>query len=318
MSSGKVYAVAVGRRAGLYATWQECNAQVTGYKGALYKSFASEEAARGYLSSLGHNRVNALSSSSSSSHYSPASTHSQPPSVKLPAGRLFKSYTPARVKSAKRARTAVALSDEQLLDTRGKEASPLTATDAAVAQASTSNAADDLIAEAPEPKRSKRKSRAKDGANHFVAQEGDIEVYTDGSFKDGCGGVGVYFGEGDERNVSEPLPGEHQTSPRAELYAIIRALQLVPPVKGKRLIIHTDHLNAIGHLTLGWTRNHNHDLLNLIDDMLREREDTVIFNKVKAHCGIPGNEAVDALANRGADLNIKQRKPVRSTLRFMM
>lgn len=41
----KYYVVWVGRQPGLYATWAECCAQVDGFSGALYRSFASPEAA---------------------------------------------------------------------------------------------------------------------------------------------------------------------------------------------------------------------------------------------------------------------------------
>lgn len=48
-------------------------------------------------------------------------------------------------------------------------------------------------------------------------------IYTDGACrKNGKlgsqGGIGVYFGENDIRNISEKLPGPIQTNQRAELY----------------------------------------------------------------------------------------------------
>lgn len=35
----KIYAVKVGLSPGLYTTWKECEKQVKGFPGALYKSF---------------------------------------------------------------------------------------------------------------------------------------------------------------------------------------------------------------------------------------------------------------------------------------
>ena len=35
------YAVAKGRETGVFSTWPECQAQVNGYKGAVFKSFQS-------------------------------------------------------------------------------------------------------------------------------------------------------------------------------------------------------------------------------------------------------------------------------------
>ncbi len=46
---GKIYAVKVGRKTGLFHSWEECEKQVKEYKGAIYKSFSSEEEAKSYL-----------------------------------------------------------------------------------------------------------------------------------------------------------------------------------------------------------------------------------------------------------------------------
>ncbi len=45
----KVYAVAVGRRSGLFADWPSAEAQVKGFAGAKYRSFPSEREARAWL-----------------------------------------------------------------------------------------------------------------------------------------------------------------------------------------------------------------------------------------------------------------------------
>jgi ribonuclease HI len=48
--AGKCYAVRVGRRPGIYSTWDECNAQVSGFSGAVFKSFKSQEEALAFIS----------------------------------------------------------------------------------------------------------------------------------------------------------------------------------------------------------------------------------------------------------------------------
>jgi viroplasmin and RNaseH domain-containing protein len=45
----KVYAVRKGRIVGLYKTWEECEKQVKGYKGAEYKSFKTTMEVNGYM-----------------------------------------------------------------------------------------------------------------------------------------------------------------------------------------------------------------------------------------------------------------------------
>lgn len=46
----KYYAVTKGRKTGIYTTWGECETQVKGFSGAVYKSFATETEAKRFLS----------------------------------------------------------------------------------------------------------------------------------------------------------------------------------------------------------------------------------------------------------------------------
>lgn len=45
----KYYAVRIGKTPGIYYTWDDCKAQVEGYKGAVYKGFASIEEADAFI-----------------------------------------------------------------------------------------------------------------------------------------------------------------------------------------------------------------------------------------------------------------------------
>ena len=47
--SKKYYAVKVGKTTGVFETWEECEASVKGYPGALYKSFKKEADAYAYM-----------------------------------------------------------------------------------------------------------------------------------------------------------------------------------------------------------------------------------------------------------------------------
>lgn len=50
MAKNKYYAVKKGRVPGIYRTWAECQKQVTGYPGALFKGFVTKEEANAFLS----------------------------------------------------------------------------------------------------------------------------------------------------------------------------------------------------------------------------------------------------------------------------
>ena len=136
-------------------------------------------------------------------------------------------------------------------------------------------------------------------------------VFTDGSClnngtKYASGGIGVYFGDDDPRNLSEKLNGEKQTNNRAELTAVIRALQETTC----SLKICTDSMYVQKGITLWikkWEHNNwktskntdveNKDLWQLLQYLIKDRD--ISFQYVKAHCGIKGNECADLLANNG-------------------
>lgn len=46
---GKYYAVKTGRETGIFESWAECEAQVKGFKGAIYKSFSTVDEAKQFL-----------------------------------------------------------------------------------------------------------------------------------------------------------------------------------------------------------------------------------------------------------------------------
>ncbi|ORX92216.1 ribonuclease H1-like protein [Basidiobolus meristosporus CBS 931.73] len=144
-------------------------------------------------------------------------------------------------------------------------------------------------------------------------------IFTDGSSrgngKAGCrAGVGVYFGQDDPRNVSEPLLGK-QTNQRAEIMAAIRAIENAGDDELK-LNIKTDSQYLINAITV-WIHNwkarqwktsagkdvENKDLIQKLDQLITRRPGKVRFTHVKGHSGVPGNEMADMLANAGAELH---------------
>ncbi len=47
--SNKYYAVKIGRKPGIYNTWDDCKKQVNGYSGAVYKSFSDVSEAKVFI-----------------------------------------------------------------------------------------------------------------------------------------------------------------------------------------------------------------------------------------------------------------------------
>lgn len=116
------------------------------------------------------------------------------------------------------------------------------------------------------------------------------------------------------RNISERLHGDIQTNQRAELTAILRALQTVPPTHG--VLIWSDSMYAIKCVTewfVKWESNgwkthkgpvQNRDLVEMVLQEIRKREalrTKTVIKWIKGHEGNRGNVAADGLAVRGAN-----------------
>ncbi|CAK5264469.1 unnamed protein product [Mycena citricolor] len=147
-------------------------------------------------------------------------------------------------------------------------------------------------------------------------------VYTDGACKGNgkpgsVAGVGVWWGPSDPRNIAERCPGD-QTNNRAELIAIVRALEETP-ISKKPLLIRSDSVYSIkclGEWLPGWVRNNwtsslgesvkNKEIIRYIATLLNARAlkgQKVHFEHVKGHSGEAGNEGADLMANHGAALH---------------
>ena len=148
-----------------------------------------------------------------------------------------------------------------------------------------------------------------------------VNVWTDGAcqgnqFKSRAkAGVGVWFGHNDSRNISQRLRGSPQTNNRAELTAIVRAIQQFKKTSSNPnqvLVVHTDSQyckNGIESWMKNWKKNgwktssrkpvKNQDLWKQLDEL--KKECNVRFKWVKAHSGIEGNEEADNLAVEGCD-----------------
>ena len=116
------------------------------------------------------------------------------------------------------------------------------------------------------------------------------------------------------RNLSEALTGPRQTNQRAELTAILRALDTIP--RDTDVTIVTDSRYAIDCVTLwhvNWRRNgwktsagkavENRDLVEHILGKMEERgalQTRTTFEWIKGHANHPGNVEADSLAVTGA------------------
>lgn len=152
-----------------------------------------------------------------------------------------------------------------------------------------------------------------------------LSIYTDGACLangtlGGRAGIGVFYDVNDPRNISTRLPGPHQTNQRAELYAVLKALESLhtqPPCV-RNVVIFTDSKYVVKGLTVwatkweqeGWKTLKNKQVVSM--DLFKRARDmistlnanglTVKFIHVPGHSGIWGNEQADRLAVAGAQM----------------
>ena len=147
-----------------------------------------------------------------------------------------------------------------------------------------------------------------------------ICVYTDGACsnngnKNARAGIGIYFGEGDERNVSKPIGGK-QTNNTAELKAIIEVYYMLEREinEGRNILICSDSQYAIWCCTTygekcaatNWKKKKgkeipNCELVKQAFGLFKDKKN-IQFKKVLAHTkgddkDSIGNEGADKLAN---------------------
>lgn len=127
-------------------------------------------------------------------------------------------------------------------------------------------------------------------------------VYTDGGCVnngriDALAGIGVHFDHNTEYvDISEPIEGK-QTNNRAELIAIIRALETLK--KDQNVMIHSDSQYSLNGITGVNKRHKNVELFDKIDKLVKNRSGKTLWKYVKGHSGAEdGNAKADALATQ--------------------
>ncbi|KKZ64589.1 ribonuclease HI [[Emmonsia] crescens] len=347
----KFYSVKFGFQPGVYHTWNDCLTQVTGFKGAVFQSFPTLEEANAFLTGT-QAAATPGSTSTGTKFYGVqqgrkpgvytdwAVTQDQVRGFRGPKYRRFATWAEAdsyvrqgqqtseEIQAAQDTEPnpdpswkmnlpgAPGLTSERPTDADGNEYPPGLGP---LPPGAVDGFDPNVVLDPTTGKLKYRSPYDKVPTKQQPGRPGPLKIYTDGSsLRNGTmgakAGVGVYFGPGDERNVSEPLKGSRQTNQRAELTAIIRALDIAP--RHRDVTIFTDSKYAINCVTVwfvNWQRNkwmtaqdkpvENKDLIQSI--LLKIEERTLLnvktlFEWVRGHSRDPGNEAADRLAVNGA------------------
>jgi len=159
---------------------------------------------------------------------------------------------------------------------------------------------------------------SKDTLSKDTLSKDTINVFTDGACShngrpNAKAGMGVYFSEGDPRNVSKRIVGK-QSNNTGELSAILEVFTLLQSEiqAGKKVTIYTDSkysINCCGAYgekskKKGWKNKYgyipNHELVKRGYELCTQHKN-VTLKHIKAHTGYTdelskGNEGADALA----------------------
>jgi ribonuclease HI len=179
----KYYAVRAGKTPGVYMTWKECQEQITGFKGAQYKSFTSQKDAEDFTAGKEVANSAGAGKGTEEKFYGVAVGH-------YPG--VYETWTEAQeqikdVKGPKYKKFGTREEAEEFVRNGGKAVK----VDAKGRKKEKSNGTG---AEGPSAKKAKTSS----------LKGKTIRVYTDGSSRrngqvGAVAGVGVYFGENDPR-----------------------------------------------------------------------------------------------------------------------
>jgi len=146
----------------------------------------------------------------------------------------------------------------------------------------------------PAPTGAAKKAAAAEKAAAIAVPEGAWTVYADGacSGNPGPAGLGIVLvAPGGKTHEGYEYLGTG-TNNIAELTAILRAAELVPP--SDAFVLHTDSQYSIGVLSKGWKAKANQELVARVKAALAKRSVRLVY--VPGHAGVPLNERADALA----------------------
>lgn len=306
------YAVAKGRQTGIFRSWfvnslfsfysislffrfrGECENQVKGFGGAVFKKFKSQQEAQAFVEGQ------------------PAAKKQKTTQGKINFTKAIDNITSTTTNSKRKATDGVDSDDELFLNL---EEFPDSASSSVTPNEQKRK--DPLAIKFEQPAPTTEKSY--NGFKFMEDSNGFVHVYTDGSCESNgkyaaAAGVGVYFGENHALNISDPVTGR-PTNNAGEIQAAIRAIQVAQTYKVKRLNIFTDShflINSVCKWMSAWKKKDwrlatgrkvvNQKDFQRLDELIESGNMLIKWSYIPAHKGFHGNEEADRLAKIGASL----------------
>uniref|UniRef100_A0A7E4VBB0 Ribonuclease H1 n=1 Tax=Panagrellus redivivus TaxID=6233 RepID=A0A7E4VBB0_PANRE len=309
------YAVALGKKPGVYNTWPECQEQVNGFHGARFKKFNTAEEAADFVDATLKGRPTGVSSKSATGTSSkPKAYYAVARGTKTGIYETWAECT-AAIDGFKFPKYRKFATHDEAAAFIAENSQPTSSPSRPTKRSATAAGLEPGASSVPA-----KKSEPEHAPDSDIHNDPDVPVvYTDGACsgngRNGAiAGYGVYWGDGHPDNVSKPLivgPGQAHTNNRAEYQAVIEAVTQAKQKGLRKLLVRTDSNLLIKSMTQylpGWKKKgwklangedvKNQDLLKEIDALQKDVE--IIFEHVPGHAGIHGNEMADKFARAGA------------------
>lgn len=136
------------------------------------------------------------------------------------------------------------------------------------------------------------------------SQNNEVNLYTDGSFKDGTVSFGIYL-EAKERGfkfygVVNCPQYVSINNIAGELLAVLVGVQVAKDMGYKKINIHYDQNGVEAWYSGAWTANGQLQkiYITLMNQLRLQNDLTFVFRHVKGHSGIQGNVIADQMAKR--------------------
>ncbi|XP_046403882.1 ribonuclease H1-like isoform X2 [Ischnura elegans] len=334
MSGGKYYAVACGRNPGVYFTWEECQRETKGWPNAAYKKFGVEKQAWDFVKEHCPNMKLSAGSSPAKTKVVDVEPSTSGPCSKVSLSELEPSasgpsFKVGLLERLQRLEHQIKKSHENILIELNsikeacllppaKSSMKIAFIDVKDAPAPPSISRTNLSAvesDANPAKRARLEIFGNSPDKFMVDNDGYVLVYTDGACsKNGRrgsqAGIGVWFGDGHNLNISEPVKGRI-TNNCAEIEAATAAIEAAHAAGVKKLKVYTDSNFLISCITQwikkwkrnGWKTGDGQPVKNKEELLLLNEARNLLdvqFIHVKGHSGNYENDQADALARAGA------------------
>ncbi|OTF73327.1 hypothetical protein BLA29_001180 [Euroglyphus maynei] len=264
------YAVANGRKQGIFDNWNECEQQVKGYKNARFKKFKTKSDAEDFIEKY------KPSTSKSVSNMNLAPKISTKPTADNNNNNFIRKNTSINQSSSSN-------NDKKTNGIFSKE----------------------KYRPIPKSRKNEFHTIRRDHLNNPIVYT-DGACMNNGK-RNAKAGIGVFWAIDHPDNITRRIDGR-QTNNRAEIEAAIVAIQIALKNNYRTLNIYTDSKFMITSMTEWlpkWKRNgwklstgetvkNKQDFLRLDEEL--NKMDRLIWTKVRAHSGDFGNEMADKLA----------------------